>query len=198
MDNLSYLNQISATTPSAAPPAKEPLLSPKLKKFLLIIIPVIIVLFIGLFVMNSINTKKNTPVSLTNLAARINTLTTAINTYGKNVKSTSLRSASSSLHTILHGMNVTITSISGGKLPKNLTSLDSAHAKDLNESLETARLAGTTDRVYAFRMTYEIELLITMLESLSKQSPVNTTTTFLLESSDNLKNLLPTFESASS
>lgn len=199
MDNLSYLNQISSTTPRASGQANSGLLSPMLKKVLIIAGSVLVVLIIGGIILRSLTGSH--AVDLSRLELRITTLKSTIGTYQPSVKSTSVRANSSSLSSVLDGMLVSIAGLEGDGSPSPsdaAVSEESAYALSLDSTLTHAKLTGSLDRVYAYQFAYEIEVLLSMLSELYARSSDATERSFLKSSYDSLELLLPTFQAFSS
>ena len=171
MDNLEYLNQISANTRPTKPQKDNPSpLNKNIIKFSLFgLIGIIIIAVIASVLSNSSNSEPAELSNIESLYLRINNLSSVSETYKPNIKNSSLRASSSSLNVILtnsknnfYSILSTFYGIDASKLtiPSNL----SDEFSELSSSLENAQLNGLLDRIYANEMAYQISRIL-ILES---------------------------------
>lgn len=161
MNDLDYLNQISAP----AAPAKTPFLDKKFK-IVFVILAIVIVLFIAISsILSSLPQESTVEIELGRLYNNSSSIISTINTYNSSIKSSDLRSAGASLNTIL----TELTSDTENSLktvyaltPTSfaLTSEDSAALDKTNSTLESAKLNALLDDYYASEISYQISRLL--------------------------------------
>ncbi len=198
MDNLEYLNQISArANQSNTPKNGGSLLDNKLLVFGLIGAVVIAIILFILMATSS----PSEPIELSNLKnlyLRIDNLSSVSEKYKPSVKNSSLRSSGGSLNIILANSQKTFDSILstkyGVEVSKLATSSElSEEFTNLSSSLEKARLNGILDRIYANEITYQISRIL-ILESSTHEKTKNEELKSAIESSyDSLEKLKDDF-----
>ena len=197
MDKQDYLNQISATS--------KPLKQGKKGIFSSIYFKLGVgtaVAFIALMIIGSILSGGKGGVQQDAVALKLHLDYTigAISTYQVNVKSSVLRSSSSSLYGILSNTNNSLTSYlentykdSLKKVNTELKNQADAEGAELYTTLFNAKINGILDRVYAHKMTYEISMIMTREESLRKQTNDDTLLSIIDLSYNSLDNLYSQF-----
>lgn len=191
MDNLAYLNKISADSKTQATRGSSaPLFSGTMKKFLIIAA----VLFVGIIITAIIlSSLKTTPLTFDQLKLRTDNLNSSINVYQPRVKSTSLRASSTSLRTILTNISTNITPLVTEEPAETIIAEETTIKSSLDATLEHAKLTGTLDRVYSTQMSYEVKRLMTLISTLAAASSKPEIVNFLTETYQSLDILLPTF-----
>lgn len=196
MEGQEYLNQISASNrPAKASGGLSNLLS---SKFFLVGVIGVVALIIIIIIGSLLSGGKSTPKELTaSLKTHMDNTTEVIREYQIHVKSSSLRSSSASLASVLTDTSTKIggyISATYGEvqLPET-TVADLTLAKDtLKEELFEAKINGILDRIYAHKMAYEVSLFMMEEEQLSASSD-ETLTLILNDSHTSLENLYSNF-----
>ena len=169
MNDLEYLNQISAQVPQK--PAG--FFSDKKTRTLFGILGGVLLLSIILaVVVMTLPKPSSASDELSRLYLRSDAVNKLITTYNKSVKSSSLRSHGTSLSTVLTDLKTSSSSTlkdSYGITPSSLalSAEDSALVQKSASALETARLNGILDRSYASELAYQISHLL-ILEDLAR------------------------------
>lgn len=192
MNNLEYLNQISAPAPSSV--AKPSLFSSLNKKVLLIIVGALVALGAVLGALSYFSSRSSEIPelsSLNSLYLRLNALSETIEAYNDKVKSPALRSSGRSLAVILENDKSSLSSLLSSDYGEKVSSLKpdaslEKESKDLLASLEKARLNGLLDRTYASELAYEISVLLIYETSASEKSSSSSLKSFLASSSSSL------------
>lgn len=199
MENQEYLNQISAkTTPAKPNKGSNGILHSKI--FYLVIgtvIAVIILAIVGSFLGSN---KTDNKTSLIALRLHVDSTMNIIDKYQPNVKSSSLRSSSASLNSILtdtnNKLNTYITEKYGDKATKDTDNL-AEQAKTTEDALEAelsdAKINGILDRVYAHKMAYEISLFLSEESKLYNSTKDENLQSILADSYNSLENLYSNF-----
>lgn len=206
MDNQDYLNQISA---SSAPVGRISQGGGKLSDFLHSKYVIIIGACLGLVVLIAIigsffgESKDNLKISIIQLKLHIDHTSDSIKEYQPLLKSSNLRSISSSFQNSLSAINIDITDYittkynykkSSSKETKPLEA-DAQLAQDaLNEELFKAKINGSLDRTYAHRMAFEVEQFKNEEKSIYGLSKDETLHAILNQSLDSLENLYEQFD----
>ncbi|MBR3164513.1 hypothetical protein IKF15_04435 [Candidatus Saccharibacteria bacterium] len=175
MDNKAYLDQIAVKSQQKN---TSPLLSPGLIKLLIgAAIALIAMLIIG-NIFSSGNNKVST--SYEDLYYRISTLAdtskSPLATYDQKLKSSDLRSYSSSLIDILRTTKNRYDAISGSvgidssNLSSSVTGDFDSSLSALNAKLDDAYLTGQLDRIYAYSMYDQITQLLNLELSISQKT----------------------------
>ncbi len=193
MNNLEYLNQISAA-PAPSSVAKPSLFSSLNKKVLLIIVGALVALGAVLGALSYFSSRSSEIPELSplnSLYLRLNVLSEAIEAYNDKVKSPALRSSGRSLAVILENDKSSLSSLLASDYGEKVSSLKpdvslEKESKDLLASLEKARLNGLLDRTYASELAYEISVLLIYETSASEKSSSSSLKSFLASSSSSL------------
>jgi len=193
MNDLEYLNQISVK-----PAPVKPTLFDKKTKLILIISA--IVLFFVVILMAVAGSSSSEPTATSELARlyhRSDALEKSLSSYTPSVKSSSLRSAATSLSTILAELKSTSNTqftASGAKLEDYpLSTTDAQITTALDSSLEKARLNGILDRTFASEFYYQIRYLIILEDSTLAKTSDSSLSAFLTSSKSSLERLRDTF-----
>lgn len=162
MENQEYLNQIAAQARPTETPGRGGIFKSKLFLGLVAVIGVLTVVMIVVAIISG--NKSAGPDELGfSLQMHIEGTSSIINKYQPLVKSSVLRSSSASLNTILSDTNAGLTNYLSGLSSKskveNLRVAADTARDELDQELFAAKINGNLDRVYAHKMTYEIELL---------------------------------------
>ena len=163
MDGTEYLKQISAQQ-RPVKPAKPSIFQSKF--FMIGAIGVgllILIMIIGAFLGGGENDKDRTFA----LKLHLDGTEEMIKTYQPHIKSSFLRSSSSSLHSVLTDANAKLTTYVEEKykykeksVEKKILEAAQADKEELNSSLFEAKINGNLDRIYAHKMAYEISLFM--------------------------------------
>lgn len=197
MDNQEYLKQISSTV---RPEKKSTgFLSSTLFKVIVGGIAAIIVVV----VMGSILTggQTNNKERLTSLKLHIENTLSIISSYQSNIKSSSLRSSSTSFSSVLSNTNRELTDyIKERKLSYKKDSAEykkmkkdaDNHKDELDADLFEAKINGILDRIFAHKMALEISLIAAEENSISSAEG-GVLESILSTSYDSLNNLYDNF-----
>ena len=165
MEGQEYLNQISAATR----PVKEPKTKKILTSKLFIFGMVALVLFILMAIVGAIlgGDKDNEKILNYHLKLHLDNTAGVIQEYQTNIKSSDLRSSSSSLNSILTSTSQQLTNYLTEKYAFKDSSIDEKIVEQANlekDGLESelfeAKINGILDRIYAHKMAYEISVLM--------------------------------------
>ena len=165
MEGQEYLNQISAATR----PVKEPKTKKILTSKLFIFGMVALVLFILMAIVGAIlgGDKDNEKILNYHLKLHLDNTAGVIQEYQTNIKSSDLRSSSSSLNSILTSTSQQLTTYLTEKYAFKDSSIDEKIVEQANlekDGLESelfeAKINGILDRIYAHKMAYEISVLM--------------------------------------
>lgn len=177
MDKLEYLNQISQSTRTTAKPTGFAAFLANNSLILKILIGGLVAFAILVGVGTLINNGNATSVDLSKqLYTRIENVNKTISTYNRNLKSSQLRSITSSLTGTLTGTGAQLksyleTTYSEEKdplaLPESLAASEAAADTTLNDTLNTAKLNGLLDRVYASQVLLQVNLLLSLTSELA-------------------------------
>ena len=123
-----------------------------------------------------------------------------INTFQPSIKSSFLRSISSSLHSILTDTNSQLTKYveekyeyKENKVDKKLLGEAQAMKDELNASLFEAKINGNLDRIYAHKMAYEISLFMSEVADVANKTKDNNLKSALTSSYGSLEKLYDNF-----
>lgn len=179
MNDLEYLNQISASANANAPkPGLLGLLDKKMKIVIGILAGVILLLII-LVAASSSRPEKSEATDISELGrlyTRSVSLSKTISKYNRMISRPSIRSTGSSFSTLLEEISSKTKSYLTGRGVDTgaivATADDAAKITELEESLEQARLNGSEilDRRYASEMFYQIRFLIIIEDSIIKKT----------------------------
>jgi len=205
MSDLDYLNQISAD--SRPVKAKSDFFIPK--KLLFFLIGAVVLALAIIIIGSNVSSPKNKEYELVStINYRSGNLIEIISTYNKKIKSSELRSMTSSLSSVLtatqSSLNTIITNEFADTEKENKTTDESVEESEetymnniIDTYLEPARLNGYLDRVYVSQLTYEISILMS-LESKCEETTSKTSLKEALASSySNLESLETQFENYS-
>lgn len=158
-------------------------------------------IFIGIVLLGTIviaaTQQPDTGPSPMKIAARLQKMQTVSQTYTKKLNSTSLQDANSSLGAILMTANnsvsepLTAYGIDVKKQAKTITALDPSD--ELIAKLDDAYLNAQLDDVYAREMYFLIEDTIAMIESVYKQTKVDSMREFLEKTHEDLTSMKKRF-----
>ena len=209
MNNKEYLDQISAST-RPAKPANEGFfgfnISPKMGKLIIGgFIAAILIIVIG-GIASMVGGGSSERDYLDRIYLRSENLMTAISSYNNKIKSSELRSMGNSLNAVLSETSYNVSTIlktdfeatAGTPAKEKIKTEEDEDLEALTSSLETARISGTLDRIYAHNFTYAIEMLMNLeTEAIGKAKGQNTITA-LTTSRSNLEQLYTQFDNFAS
>ncbi len=163
MDRQDYLNQISAKNL----PAKGGKLKVLSSKFFWVgvigIGALILIIVMGALIGGGKTSGKD---QLYSLILHINNTSELVETYQPDVKSSSLRSHSASLYSVLSNTSKELTEFAEEKynfkekdIKENLVEEETTAKDGLEAELFEAKINGILDRIYAHKMAYEISLI---------------------------------------
>lgn len=205
MNNKEYLEQISASNRQTKKSGTISIfgfdISPKLLAFIVGgLVAAILIIIIGSIAGGG---SKNSERDLVDrIYQRSINLSSVISDFNKRVKSSELRSMSTSLNAILTETTYNLTSILendfGAKRAdtpeKESIATEETERKELLEKdLETGRLKGQLDRVFASDFAYEIAMLRSLESEASAKTDKENLKSFLETSSSNLEKLYNQF-----
>jgi len=201
MEGQDYLNQISANNRPTKKQQKGILSS----KFFLVgaigLVALIIIIIIGALVNGNKGGEKNLSFAL---KLHLDNTSSVIEEYQPNVKSSSLRSSSASLDSVISDTNSKLTDFVTAKyefkekdVDKKLKDAAARNQEELSNELFEAKINGVLDRVYAHKMSYETSMLMTEEAKLINSSKDDALKSILSTSYDSLKNLYDNFNNFS-
>lgn len=205
MNNKEYLEQISTQTRQAKRPATKSFfgldIPPKLLAFIIGgVVAAILIIIIGSIAGSGSN---NSERDLTDrIYQRANNLSTVISDFSKRIKSSELRSMSTSLNAVLTETTYSLTTIlesdfgsDNAEKPakEEIATEEEKRMEILSNDLETGRLKGQLDRVYASDFAYEIAMLLSLESEASAKTDKDSLRSALKTSSDNLEKLYDQF-----
>lgn len=179
MDNLEYLQQISKSNRPVAPaqPTSKSNLSLIIKIAIGGIISFVAILILGI-ALGNMGAKSSDLAK--QIYIRSNNLNSTITTYNRPLKSSRLRSISSSLSgTLVNTSNQLsnyLTSTSDDSktalVPSEaITTSETELIDNLNTTLNNAKLNGILDRIYEHQIASQVSLLLTLESQLLGRSP---------------------------
>ena len=195
MDGMTYLNQISTKQkPQKQGFAGLPF-SPKLLKFLIGAIILTVIIIVASMLLNSGD--KNTKLA-TQIITKTENLTKTIDTYGKEVKASNLRSITATLKGVLTETQKGISDISStakkdkdSNNEKNKTiKEETTHIEEINGKLLNAKLNGQLDAEYLNQIVTETTLLISLEGNLLEKTKNDQLKETLSKSMTDLQNVL--------
>ena len=198
MEGQEYLNQISA----AARPAKESKTKKILSSKLFIFGVVALVLFILMAIIGAVlgGNKDNEKNLDYRLKLHLDNTAEVIQEYQTNIKSSDLRSSSSSLNSILTGTSQQLTTYLTEKYAFKESNIDEKIVEQANlekdglkSELFEAKINGILDRIYAHKMAYEISVLMSEETKLMDMTKNETLDNLLKTSYDSLNVLYEKF-----
>ena len=176
MDNFAYLNEISASNR----PVKNPATAPKSLKTATIvkIVAAGAVLFFLLMAVGALvgNLKGKTDSLLKQLYLRTTNMSTIMEDYNRDLKSSDLRSLAASLAGTLTNATNQLAGVMGAEDPEDAapdaatTEEETAVLNELNTSLTNARLNGILDRAYANLVGLQVSLIMSMISELEART----------------------------
>ena len=160
MDRQDYLDQISAMNRPVKGGQGNSILSSKFFKIGLIgVVGLVLILIIGALLGGGKDSEEN---KINSLILHIENTSEVIEEYQQNVKSSDLRSYSSSLYSVLSNTSLNLTenvSFDMKKVSEKIVN-EANEAKDgLANELFNAKINGILDRTYAHKMAYEISII---------------------------------------
>ena len=197
MDGQAYLNKISGDT-RPLKPAKKSLLQSKYFLFGIIAVGLfILIMIIGSLLGGNKSTDKT---KLYSLKLHLDATEELIEEYQPSVKSSALRSSSSSLNTILENANSKLTTYLEEKydykeknVDKKILAEAETNKTELNDALFEAKINGNLDRIYAHKMAYEISLFMNEEATIINKTNVSEVKTLFTSSYESLEKLYDNF-----
>ncbi|MBR5621533.1 hypothetical protein IKW75_03595 [Candidatus Saccharibacteria bacterium] len=208
MNNKEYLEQIAIDTKRAKTSNSKMRIfgldvSPKLLIFLVgAIVASVLIIIIG-SIASSNNTHSERDL-VDRIYLRSNNLSSVISNFNKRVKSSELRSMGTSLNAVLTETSYSISAVLkndfgvGNPSTPNKESIATEETNRtgiLSDDLETGRLKGQLDRVYASDFAYEIAMLLSLESEASAKTNKESLKSALATSSSNLEKLYEQFNS---
>ena len=202
MDGQDYLNQISASVRPYKQPKSGLLSSPIAKVIVGGLVALILIIILGSILGGgkSAILKKGT-----SLKYSIEGTLEVISKYQPNIKSSDLRSDSASLYTVLKNTDRDLTDylVAKQKFQDGGKKEDVFYTKLRNEAMQgrdvlsnelfEAKINGVLDKVYAYRMAYEISSIMARLGDIYELSKDNELQSLLATSINSLDNLYNKF-----
>ncbi|MBR3386092.1 hypothetical protein IKG68_00765 [Candidatus Saccharibacteria bacterium] len=190
MDGQEYLNQISAE----ARPVKKGkggrlgslMASPIFKAVAIGVALLVVIIIVGAALGNG---KGGLEKQATSLLLHINNTSAVVSNYQDSLKSSTLRSSSASLSSVLSNTSRDLTSYMTDNYKYKASSVDKAltesallNKEGLESELFNAKINGILDRIYAHKMGYEVSLIMN-----------ETASVYNATSNDTLRNMMRTF-----
>ena len=202
MDGQDYLNQISADTrPPKVSKFRTFLLSNTFRLILGFIIALLIIIIIGTIISANRVDIKGLSYSL---KLHLDNTSEIIDTYQNDIKSSTLRSSSASLASILSNTNNSLTNylvekyaFDPKKISEKITEQATLEKDGLDSELFQAKINGNLDRIYAHKMAYEISLISSEESKLYNATNDDNYKPILKDSYDSLLNLYDSFNNFS-
>ena len=200
MDNFAYLNEIAASNRPVQNPAAAP---QKMRGATVIkLVAIGVVAFVMLMAVGAlIGSLQGKTENLTKqLYLRTTNLSTVMQDYNKELKSSDLRTLGASLAGALTNATTQLTSYIGGedaeeRAPDAKTvEEETAVLEELTASLTNARLNGILDRAYANLVGLQVSLLLTMISELEERTDDAALETILTSYESNLAVIHEGFE----
>lgn len=203
MDGQEYLNKISAELQPKTQKQKEGRLGPKI--FIIVAIGVVAFILIAILGAALGGPNKGEKSKTFQLLAHLENTTEMIAEYQPSVKSSDLRSSSASLYSVLSNTKSELTEYATDKyklkamkdIDKNILEQAKTEQDALNEELFKGKINGILDRVYAYKMAYEISMLKLQEDDLYTVTHNDTLKDILNKSYDSLENLYDKFNNFS-
>jgi len=196
MNSMDYLNKISSETKTK--PTSSSLFSSKPLRIGLIAAAALAIFIIIFGLIKNNSTSENDLLETLNL--RATNLTTSVDAYTKHVKSSNLRSAGSSLSSVLESITLNLTpeleakGLKPEKPSSKILESETTLSNSLNYSLESGKLNGILDRTYAREFALQISLLLSLESELYSETSNENLKTFINTSYESLKTLYPNFD----
>ena len=202
MDGQDYLDQISADSRPIKPSRFQNIIS---SKFFLIGLIFVIVLIIIIVIGAILSANKTDVKSLSAaLNLHITNTTSIIKTYQDEVKSSSLRSSSASLGSVLSDTNNKLTkylteryNYNPKKVETKISDQATLEKDNLESELFEAKITGNLDRIYAHKMAYEISRFISEETKIYNSTNDDTLKDILSTSYNSLSTLYDNFNNFS-
>lgn len=197
MNKQEYLDQISAK-----PAAKKGLPAFLTSKYLWIALVGVLILAALLGLGSSLSGNKITNKErIPELILQLNGLGETLETYQNSVKSSTLRSYSSSLSNVLSVASQTLTNYATQvykykekSIPKTTQNRVAEHIQELNDELFDAKINGNLDEIFDLKMVYEISLLLAQAQAILDNTTSPELRTNLTSSISSLTNLYNQFD----
>ena len=201
MDRQEYLSNISKDTRPQAKPKTSFVSSPFFK---------VILIGIGAFIIIGIlsgifgSLKSNEQTRSISLKLHIDNVITSINTYQPSVKSSTLRSYSASLSTVLSDTSQKLTTYLTEKyefkdkdVDEKIQAEEDKLATALDAELFEGKINALLDRTYARKMAYEISVITNRESEIFKSTKYPELKSILSNSYESLSNLYDNFNNFS-
>lgn len=204
MDKQEYLNQISAANRPVN--ANKGGLSSIFSSKMFLYVGIFVIVLIAIIVFGSLigGSKGDIKTKIISLKVHMDNTTEVVNSYQKNLKSSDLRSGSSSLVSVLTDGSRKLTDYITGKLQVKSgdmnKSLDKEKVNTLTQNKDTlsndlfeAKINGKLDRVFSQKMTFETAILMNEEVAIIKATGSEELKSIVSENYDSLKTLYDKF-----
>lgn len=206
MNNKEYLEQIAIDTKRAKSSSSTKRLfgidvSPKLFFFLIgAVIASVLIIIIGSIAGSS--GKESERDLVDRIYLRSNNLSSVITNYNKRIKSSELRSMGTSLNAVLTETSYSVSTVlqndfgvssPSTSVNESIATEETNRSGILSDDLETGRLKGQLDRVYASDFAYEIAMLLSLESEASAKTDKESLKSALATSTSNLEKLYEQF-----
>ncbi len=200
MDGQEYLNQIASTVRPVKQSGNKAgfLKSPLVKVAGIGLALLIVIMIVGMALGGSGGGIKE---KTTRLLLHINATTEVISEYQPLLKSSSLRSSSASLSSVLSNTSRDLAEYMVAKydykensVEKALTEEATLHKDEIENDLFNAKINGNLDRIYAHKMAYEISLISASESEIYNDSSDESLRNVLNTSYQSLENLYSLFD----
>lgn len=199
MDGQDYLNQISASARPMKQKSRASLLnSPIFKVAVIGVIAFVVIVVIGMTLTAG---RKSVESEAVALKYHLDNTATVISTYQPSVKSSTLRSDSASLYSVITNTSRELTTYltnkynykDGNNSYKNEASEAELNRDKLESDLMNAKINGILDQVYMSKIAYEISALASEEAAIYNSASDETLQSLLQTSYSSLETLLPYF-----
>ena len=203
MDGQEYLDRISTNNQPVNKSSGNRVISSKFFWVGLIgLVLLILIMIIGSMLGNKGGGERNKCFTL---LVHLTNTSEIVAEYQSNVRSSELRSSSASLYGVLTNTNSELTKYATEKykikntkdISKNILDKANEEKEQLNKELFEAKINGILDRTYAYKMSYEIMVIMAEENSLHDATKNDSLKDSLSKSYDSLKNLYDLFNNFS-
>ncbi len=198
MDNQAYLDKISASNRPVRASGKDLFSSPIIKIALGGIIAIIVIIIFGSVLGGLTGKIKDKTIAL---HYHIDNTVFIVTEFQPSLKSSSLRSASATLRSLLDSASTTITNFiveeykfDTRKGDKKIQADEEELYNELYEELFNAKINGLLDRTYARKIAYEITIIQNNLSEIYSKTKDENLKSSLSTTFDSLSNLYSSFD----
>lgn len=201
MNQQEYLSQISNNVRPPKAPKQSILASPIVKIGLIGVALVIVIIIIGSLISGNKKSTKDLSIAL---KLHLDGTTAEIANFQPYIKNSSLRANGASLGTVLSNTNTELTqyltdkySFKANSVSKKTKTKYETLQQELHDELFEAKITGMLDRIFAYKMAYEITQIQTEMKVIYNTASDQPYKDFLTSSFSSLENLNEQFNNFS-